>query len=166
MDTTTTEQRTETGEAEPTIDTTAFNQLLDRELDRVAVELGNTNTKASLLLATDGVLINAVASMHAVHPFSFPLAATGTFTMVTGAILALFVVLPHLAKDASGGFIRWAQCEDRDALRDALAADDRLDRLGRLSVLCKRKMCLLIWSSLLSVAAIVTVGPAALAAAF
>ncbi|MFD4535614.1 hypothetical protein ACFWNL_18240 [Kitasatospora sp. NPDC058397] len=169
MDTTTTEPRTEAmaeaGEATVT-DAATFDRLLADALARVAEELGRTNTKASLLLATDGVLINAVASIRDAHPVALTLAAIGTFAMVSGAILALLVVMPRLDKDASGGFIRWARCEGNVDLRAALIDDDRLGQLGRLSALCTHKMRLLISSSLLSVAAIVSVGPAALAAAF
>ncbi|MFD5433752.1 Pycsar system effector family protein [Kitasatospora sp. NPDC127067] len=143
----------------------ATDQALDRELAAVANEISRTDSKASLLLALDGVLVAAVATLGKAPGYALALAAVGTVAMVAASVLAVLVVKPRLDPTRSNGFSRWAVCSDPDELLQTLAHDVRPRRLYELSVLCERKMRHLIWAARLSVVAVVTVAAAALASA-
>ncbi|MFJ5927596.1 Pycsar system effector family protein [Kitasatospora sp. NPDC092948] len=144
---------------------TATDQALDREITAVANEIARTDSKASLLLALDGVLVAAVATLGKAPAYALALAAIGTAAMVTASVLAVLVVKPRLDPTRCDGFSRWAVCPNPDQLLQALAHDIRPYRLYKLSVLCERKMRHLIWAARLNVVAVVTVAAAVLVSA-
>ncbi|MEU3565762.1 Pycsar system effector family protein [Kitasatospora sp. NPDC006786] len=144
--------------------TTTADQALDRELAAVVNEIGRTDSKASLLLALDGVLVAAVASLGKASGYALALVAIGAVAMVAAAVLAVLVVKPRLDPTKSNGFSRWAAC-DPDHLLQALADDVRPRRLHELSLLCERKMRLLIRAAQLSVVAVLTISAAAVLSA-
>ncbi|MFJ5122943.1 Pycsar system effector family protein [Kitasatospora sp. NPDC088548] len=152
MDTTT---ATETG---------VIDQALDREISATHADIARTDSKAGLVLTIDGVLVAAVAALGKAPAYAVVPAAIGTVSMIAAAVLAVLVVKPRLDSARTNGFSRWAGdwATDPEQILLALAEDVRPHRLHALSVLCERKMRLLIWACRLSVVAVVTVATAAL----
>ncbi|WP_327071912.1 Pycsar system effector family protein [Kitasatospora sp. NBC_01302] len=128
----------------------------------MAGEIARTDSKASLLLALDGVLVAAVAALGKAPLLASVLAAIGTASLVGAAVLAVLVVRPRLDHARSNSFSRWAACKNTDELAAALTHDVRLSRLQALCAICDRKMRLLVWAADLSVVTVITVATAAL----
>ncbi len=145
----------------------SLSAALERELGSVAVENGNTNAKAGVLLTLDGILVAGVAALGKVPAPAFALVLVGTLATVASAVLAVLAVKPKL-KSGSGvpyGFPRWAACADKAELLRALGQETRPQRLMDLSELCQRKMLLLAASATFGVVAIVAISAASVTAA-
>ncbi|MFJ1757290.1 Pycsar system effector family protein [Kitasatospora sp. NPDC088134] len=157
----------------------------DRDLERAhattLVEVGRTDTKAGLLLALDaGIAATGVAAaaLGAIPRTALVPVAAGVLTLAAAAVLALLAVMPRLrpapeppcstwATDGDrpgGGFLRWARCTGPDDLLRALAEEDRLHTVNRLSRLAERKYQLLAWSVGLDIATVAAITAAALLA--
>ncbi len=115
---------------------------IDVESAAVRNEIFSANTQASVVLAAVAIAMAPLAT-HAAALFrqNWPITtmAAGGVTAVFGAVwLLLNVVLPRLDASGRGSFQTWSRC-DRDSLKDALAADYRLDELLVMSRIATAK---------------------------
>jgi len=123
---------------------TARDDVLRAAHAEVKAEIARTDTKASLLLAFNGVGLAGVWSVGA-QPW-VPAAARIVGGLAVGLLLAavallLLVVRPRLSPTASKvGFPRWAELEAEELTRE-LAEDRTAEHVAALSRIAVAKMC-------------------------
>ncbi|OPF77897.1 integral membrane plasmid transfer protein [Streptomyces antioxidans] len=107
----------------------------------VKMEIGRTDSKASLLLAFDGALLAGVwtvaTSLH-LHPAALAVGAVGVGLLVASIAMLLAAVRPNLGGAHLKGFPLWATLR-AEQLRAALLADDLAEHVARLSRLAVGK---------------------------
>jgi hypothetical protein len=120
--------------------TTDTGKNLDVALAAVTSEIGRTDSKASLLLAFNGAVLAALASV-ADTDLPLPVRIFGALAVLTlgvAAVLLLLVVRPRLRGDDRASFPFWARL-DEDEIRSCMAADTRAARVRVLSNLAVGK---------------------------
>jgi hypothetical protein len=142
---------------------------LDRAIDHTAGEISRTDNKAGLLLALDGVLVAAAATLGQHLPTAALIAAgVGVVALVAAVVLGLLVVRPRLGTpngNDRSSFVYWATCATDDDLAASLAEDRRLTRVRVLSWIAMRKMRFLQHATVATLVAVVALAAAALIAA-
>jgi hypothetical protein len=139
---------------------------LTAAIDHTAGEISRTDTKASLLLALDGVLVAAVATLGANVPAAaLVLVAVGTVALVVAVVLGLLVVRPRLAApngvNDRSSFVHWATATEDD-IAAGMTEDRRVARVRVLSAIALRKMTFLRWTTDATAVAVVALAAAAL----
>ncbi|MCC9310094.1 hypothetical protein LN042_24005 [Kitasatospora sp. RB6PN24] len=81
-------------------------------------------------------------------------------------MLGILVIRPTLAglNGKPTSFLEWGTCESDEDLHEKLAADQRGERIRRLSQLCRSKMVRLQGSALLSLVALAAIAAAGITA--
>jgi hypothetical protein len=142
---------------------------LDRAIDHTAGEISRTDNKAGLLLALDGVLVAAAATLGQHLPTAALIAAgVGVVALVAAVVLGLLVVRPRLGTpngNDRSSFVYWATCATDDDVAASLAEDRRLTRVRVLSWIAMRKMRFLQHATVATLVAVVALAAAALIAA-
>lgn len=119
------------------------NALLDAACKDVDSLISRTDNKASLLFALN---IGVLAGIAGLADKNWPLPAQlvgggGVFALAASTLMLLNVVQPDLggrSRNVHEGFVLWADLEG-DALRAAVTQDTRVERVGALSRIAKRK---------------------------
>ncbi|MFJ2203317.1 Pycsar system effector family protein [Streptomyces violaceusniger] len=142
---------------------------LERALSDTATEIGRTDNKASLLLALDGVLVAAVATLGTDLPaVALAAAGIGVTALIASVTLGLLVVRPRFnaprVADDSSNFVYWAAA-DEASITTAMVEDHRMARVRVLSTITLRKMRFLRWAVDFTLLAVVALAAAALIAA-
>jgi hypothetical protein len=138
---------------------------LDDALSAVAAEVARTDSKASLLLALDGVLVAAVATLGTNLPVvAAVFAAVGVLALVAAAVLGVLVVRPRLGGTDRSSFPYWATC-DPGEIEAGMVEDRRAVRVQVLSGICLRKMRALQSAADYTLTAVITLALAAFIAA-
>lgn len=135
---------------------------LDAACASVAGEISRTDGKASLLLAFNGAVLAALAS---VADKDLPLAtkvsgALAALALGAAAALLLLVVRPRLRGDDQGSFPHWARLNE-DEIRVCMHGDPRPAQIRVLSTLAVRKFAQLQRAVDLSLAALLLLALAA-----
>ncbi|MEE1931444.1 Pycsar system effector family protein [Streptomyces sp. TRM 70351] len=117
---------------------------LDAACASVTSEIARTDSKASLLLAFNGVVLAGLANLAGKNLPLVTKSAGGlaVLALATAAVLLLLVVRPCLTapggRPAPGTFPHWAHLEETE-LQEAMGQDHRLTRVKALSILAVRK---------------------------
>ncbi|MFK8851776.1 Pycsar system effector family protein [Streptomyces sp. Ac-502] len=133
--------------SEPPTGTQRTGTNLDSACASVPVEIARTDSKASLLLAFDGVVLAGLAGL-ADKKWPLPAQIVGgiaALLLIAAAVLLLLVVRPDLGgrrRTVQEGFPLWARL-DEDALLAVMSRDTRLPRTKALSQIAVRKYRLL-----------------------
>jgi Pycsar effector protein len=131
-------------------------------LTAVAGEISRTDTKASLLLALDGVLVAAVATLGSNLPaVGLALAAVGVVALVAATVLGILVVRPRLGGHDRSSFPYWATCPVEE-IEAGMAKDRRSLRIKVLSGIAMAKMRALQRAADCTLIAVVALAAAAL----
>jgi hypothetical protein len=142
-----------------------IDEALTRAIDHTAGEISRTDNKAGLLLALDGVLVAAVATLGSNLPIAaLILAGLGVVALVAAVVLGLLVVRPRLGTpngNDRGSFVHWAACTDAEVV-ESLADDRRVTRVRVLSWIALRKMRFLQHATTATLIAVVSLAAAAL----
>ncbi|MFD7667775.1 Pycsar system effector family protein [Streptomyces sp. NPDC059788] len=129
--------------SEPPTGTHRTSTNLDSACASVPAEIARTDSKASLLLAFDGVALAGLAGL-ADKKLPLPAQIVGgaaALLLIAAAVLLLLVVRPDLGgrrRTVHEGFPLWAQL-DEEALLAAMSRDTRLPRTQALSQIAVRK---------------------------
>ncbi|WP_372495804.1 Pycsar system effector family protein [Kitasatospora humi] len=122
--------------------------------------------KSGALLTADAVLVASVGTLGPVHGLGRILVGLGVAALIVGAVLGILVIRPTLAglNGKPTSFLEWGTCESDEDLHEKLAADQRGERIRRLSQLCRSKMVRLQGSALLSLVALAAIAAAGITA--
>jgi len=125
---------------------------LDRNLDDAVrdtdAKITRTDSKASLLLAFDGVVLAAVVGAYdAQLPFAArAFGAAAALALGAAAVLLLLVVRPRLSGNDRSSFPHWARLKDDREILASLTVDARVARLRVLSQIALGKYVQLRWA--------------------
>ena len=139
---------------------------LDSVIDHTVGEITRTDTKASLLLALDGILLAGVASLGSAIPTAALVASAVSVAATAAAILTgLMVVRPHLrvrGHEADRSSFVWLATATPEEITAAMTADRRVGRVQVLSRITLRKMRWLTFSTDATAVAVIALAAAAL----
>ncbi|MFD4528412.1 Pycsar system effector family protein [Streptomyces sp. NPDC058470] len=125
---------------------------LDKNLDDAVrdtdAKITRTDSKASLLLAFDGVVLAAVVGAYdAQLPFAArAFGAAAALALGAAAVLLLLVVRPRLSGNDRSSFPHWARLNDDREILASLTVDARVARLRVLSQIALGKYVQLRWA--------------------
>lgn len=140
---------------------------LDKNLDAAVrdtdAKITRTDSKASLLLAFDGVVLAAVVGA---HDTQLPLVARAfgigaALALGAAAVLLLLVVRPRLSGNDRASFPHWARLKDDREVLAGLTADTRAAQLRVLSRIALGKYVQLRWAIDLILASLALLAAAA-----
>ncbi|MFL4953308.1 Pycsar system effector family protein [Streptomyces sp. MMS24-I31] len=135
-------------DTEPLLTSCDLDKNLDAAIGDTDAKITRTDSKASLLLAFDGVVLAAVVGAYNTQ---LPLAAkafgtAAALTLGAAAVLLLLVVRPRLKGNDAASFPYWARLKDDRQILASLIVDARVARLRVLSQIALGKYVQLRWA--------------------